>query len=116
MSLRRTGLRDEHLLFVRLGRHGNEPPEPLSAEAVYRLVHRHAREADIPERLAHPQALRSYWATSLLEAGAQIHEVSARLGHVDLRTTARYAAVTVSSADDLADALDRSHQRGRRGW
>jgi integrase len=59
---------------------------------------------------------RSYWATHLLEAGASIHEVSARLGHVDLRTTARYAAVREHSSDDLADTLDRSHQRAGRGW
>jgi len=111
-----TGLRDEHPLFVRLGRHGREQPEPLSAVAVYRLVNRDCLDAGIPDRLAHPHALRSYWATHLLEAGASIHEVSARLGHVDLRTTARYAAVREHSADELADTLDRGHQRGGRGW
>ena len=111
-----TGLRDEHHLFVRLGRHGREQPEPLSAQAVYNLVNRHCLEAGIPGRLAHPHALRSYWATRLLEAGASIHEVSARLGHVDLRTTAGYAAVREHSSDDLADTLDRSHQRAGRGW
>jgi integrase len=65
---------------VRLGRHGREEPAPLSAEAVYRLVSRSCLAAGIPERLAHPHALRSYRATHLLEAGASIHEVSARLG------------------------------------
>jgi integrase/recombinase XerD len=110
------GLRDEHPLFVRLGRDGREQPEPLLAEAVYRLVNRDCLAAGIPDRLAHPHALRSYWATHLLEGGASIHEVSARLGHVDLRTTARYAAVGEHSADDLADVLDRGHQRGGRGW
>jgi hypothetical protein len=75
-----TGLRDEHALFVRLGRHGREQPESLSPEAIYRLVNRHCLAAGIPDRLAHPHALRSYWATHLLEAGASIHEVSARLG------------------------------------
>jgi site-specific recombinase XerD len=60
-------------------------------------------------------ALRSS-ATHLLEAGAAIHEFSARLGHVDLRTTARYAAVREHSADDPADAIDRIHQRDGRGW
>jgi integrase/recombinase XerD len=111
-----SGLRDEHPLFVRLGRHGREDPEPLSAEAVYRLVNRHCLAAGVPDRLAHPHALRSYWATRLLESGAPVHAVSARLGHVDLRTTARYAAVREHSADELADATDRDHQRARRGW
>jgi integrase len=48
--------------------------------------------AGVPERLSHPHALRAYWATHCLEAGVPVHTVSARLGHVDLRTTARHAA------------------------
>ena len=44
-------------------------PLPLSAVAVHRLVRRHACAAGVPERLAHPHALRAYWATHLLEAG-----------------------------------------------
>ncbi len=70
-----------------------------------------------PERLAHPHALRAYWATHLLEAGVPVHEVSARLGHVDLRTTARYAAPRPERVDEVADVLDRRHQAARRaGW
>ena len=75
---RGVGLLDEQPLFVRLGRHGHEEPLPLSAVAVHRL--------------ARPHALRAYWATHCLEAGVPVHTVSARLGHVDLCTTARYAA------------------------
>jgi site-specific recombinase XerD len=111
---RGVALRDGDPLFVRLGRHAHEEPVPLSAEAVYRLVRRHAHAAGIPERLAHPHALRAYWATHCLEAGVPVHEVSARLGHVDLRTTARYAAVRPERVDDIADVLDRRHQHDRR--
>ena len=68
-------MRDEHPLFVRLGRHAHEDPVALSAEAVYRLVHRHCLVAGVPDRLAHPHALRSYWATHCLEAGVSVHEV-----------------------------------------
>jgi hypothetical protein len=78
-------LRDEDPLFVRIGRHAHEDPVALSAEAVYRLLRRHCLAASVPGRLAHPHALRSYWATHCLEAGVSVHEVSARLGHVDLR-------------------------------
>ena len=49
-----TGLRDEHPLVVWLGRHGHEPPAPVSAEAVYRLVRRHCVTAGVPGRLSHP--------------------------------------------------------------
>jgi integrase len=62
-------LRDKHPLFVRLGRHGREQPEPLSAEAVYRLVNRDCLALGIPARLAHPHALPSYWATHLRGPG-----------------------------------------------
>jgi site-specific recombinase XerD len=111
---RGVALRDEDALFVRLGRHAHEDPVALSAEAVYRVVSRHALAAGIPGRLAHPHALRAYWATHCLEAGVPVHEVSARLGHVDLRTTARYAATRPERVDDIADVLDRRWQAARR--
>ena len=114
---RGVALLDEQPLFVRLGRHGDEDPLPLSAVAVHRLVRRHSLVAGVPERLAHPHALRAYWATHLLEAGVPVHEVSARLGHVDLRTTARYAATRPERVDEIADVLDRHHHAARRaGW
>ena len=114
---RGVGLLDDQPLFVRLGRHGHQAPLPLSAVAVHRLVRRCCLAAGVPERLAHPHALRAYWATHLLEAGVPIHEVSARLGHVDLRTTARYAAPRPERVDEIAEVLDRRHQATRRaGW
>ena len=112
---RGVALLDEHPLFVRLGRHAHERPLPLSAVAVHRIVRRHCVAAGVPERLAHPHAFRAYWATRCLEAGVPVHEVSARLGHVDLRTTARYAAPRPERVDDVADVLDRRHQAARRG-
>jgi integrase len=114
---RGVGLLDEQPLFVRLGRHGDQDPVPLSAVAVHRLVRRSCLGAGVPERLAHPHALRAYWATRCLEAGVPVHEVSARLGHVDLRTTARYAAPRPERVDEIAEVLDRCHQAARRaGW
>ncbi|MGO9901254.1 MAG: tyrosine-type recombinase/integrase [Solirubrobacteraceae bacterium] len=107
-------LRDEHPLFVRIGRHAHEDPVALSAEAVYRIVRRSCIAAGVPDRLAHPHALRAYWATHCLEAGVAVHELSARLGHVDLRTTARYAATRAERIDDIAEVLDRAHQQARR--
>jgi integrase/recombinase XerD len=109
------GLRDEDALFVRLGRHrGATAPEPLSAQAVHKLVRRYGLEAGITERLCHPHALRAYWATTLLEDGVPVHVVSARLGHADLRTTGRYAADRLDAVGDVADVLDRRHQATRR--
>jgi integrase len=58
---RGVALLDEQPLFVRLGRHGHEQPVPLSAVGVHRLVRRSCAAAGVPERLAHPHALRAYW-------------------------------------------------------
>jgi site-specific recombinase XerD len=114
---RGVGLLDDQPLFVRLGRHGDQEPLPLAAVAVHRLVRRCCMAAGVPERLAHPHALRAYWATHLLEAGVPVHEVFARLGHVDLRTTACYAAPRPERVVEVAEVLDRRHQAARRaGW
>jgi integrase len=111
---RGVALLDQQPLFVRLDRYGHEETVPLSAVGVHRLVRRSCKAAGVPERLAHPHALRAYWATHCLEAGVPVHTVSARLGHVDLRTTARYAAPRPEQIDEIADVLDRRHQAARR--
>jgi integrase len=77
-------------------------------------VRRSCVTAGAPGRLAQPHALRASWATHCLEAGVSVHEVSARLGHVDLRTTARYAATRPERTDEIADVLDRRNQVARR--
>jgi len=108
-------LRDEHPVFVRLGRHpGQEQPMPLSAQLVHKLVNRTGTAAGIPERLCHPHALRSYWATSLLESGVPVHVVQDGLGHADLRTTGRYAVVRQEHTEERVDVLDRRHQAAAR--
>ena len=111
---RGAGLRDEQSIFVRLGIHGRDAGEPISAQSIFKLVRRDCLAAGVAERLAHPHALRAYWATRLLEAGVAVHVVRERLGHADLRTTARYAASRPEAADDVADVLDRGHQAARR--
>jgi hypothetical protein len=70
-----------------------------------------ALAAGVAQRLAHPHALRTYWATSLLEDGVPIHRVSSRLGHADLRTTSRYAADHPDHVDDVDD-VPRPPPRG----
>ena len=44
-----------------------------------------------------------------------VHEVSDRLGHVDLRTAARYAATRPERVDEIADVLHRRHQAPAAG-
>ncbi len=76
-----------------------------------RLVRRSCAAAGVPARLSHPHALRAYRARDCLEAGVPVHTVSAPLGHVDLRTTVRYAAARPEQIDDVADVLDRRSSR-----
>jgi integrase len=104
------GLRSAELRGLR----ARDLRRPLSAVGVHRLVRRSCAAAGVPERLAHPHGLRAYRATHCLEAGVPVHTVSARLGHVDLRTAARYAAPRSEHLDEIADLLDRRHQAARR--
>ncbi|MDX6573795.1 MAG: integrase/recombinase XerD, partial [Gaiellales bacterium] len=55
------GLRDQDVIFVRLARDGTRGA--ISQQALAKLLRRHAANAGVPERLAHPHALRGYYAT-----------------------------------------------------
>ncbi len=46
-------MRNADPLFVRLGRHGDAAPGPLSNKALKELVTGYSRIAGIPERLQH---------------------------------------------------------------
>jgi len=88
----------------------------LTATTSETIACRANRNSRAPEP-AGCRLLRAQWATGLLEAGAPVHEVSARLGHVDLRTTARYGAPRPERVDEIAEVLDRRHHAVRRaGW
>ena len=58
------------------------------------------RRRGLPDRLAHPRALRGYYATTLAE-GVPILKIKARLGHGVIETTARYAELTHQSSVSL---------------
>jgi integrase len=64
----------------------------------------------LPERLAHPHALRGYYATTLAGEGVPIQEIKERLGHASIETTARYLAGLTRQGEGVGDILDRYHQ------
>lgn len=84
----RAGRRDEPLFPTRTGRR-------LSADAVERLVRKHAVTAAIrcptirPDKL-HPHMLRHSCAMSLLQAGVDTAVIALWLGHADIRSTNVY--------------------------
>jgi site-specific recombinase XerD len=112
---RRGGLRDDDVLFVSLARARETSTRALSQQGLAKLVRRYAADAGLPERLAHPHALRGYYATTLAGERVPIQEIKARLGHASIETTARYLAEFGDGAVGVGDVLDRHHQAHRRG-
>jgi len=111
-------LSDHDLLFVPLangGRGSDRADRNLSDTALAKLVARHARAAGIPQRLAHPHALRSYYATSLASESIPVQRIAAHLGHASIQSTSGYLADTESRVGSVGDVLDRRHQAARSG-
>jgi len=107
------GLRDQDVIFVRLARDGTRGA--ISQQSLAKLLRRYAIHAGVPERLAHPHALRGFYATALANEGVAIQEIKARLGHASIQTTARYLAELGDHAPRVGDILDRHHEAQRRG-
>jgi len=108
------GLREDDVLFVSLARASNSVPGAISQQGLAKLVRRHATVAGVPDRLAHPHALRGYYATTLSGERVPIQEIRARLGHALIETTARYLAELTGQSEGVGDVLDRHHRAQRR--
>ena len=108
------GLRDDDILFVSLARARNDAPGAISQQGLAKLVRRYAAVGGLPGRLAHPHALRGYYATTLAGERVPIQEIKARLGHASIETTARYLAELTDPGAGVGDVLDRHHQEQGR--
>lgn len=74
-----------------------------------RIVGRWTEEAGVKKRVA-CHSFRHAVATHLLKGGADIRHIQVLLGHASLDTTQRYTRVEIQ---DLKDAVERAHPRGR---
>ncbi|MCA9630341.1 MAG: tyrosine recombinase [Myxococcales bacterium] len=81
---------------------------PLTRQAFWKIVRRHALSAGLSQRV-HPHQLRHSFATHLLRGGADLRSVQTLLGHADVSTTEVYTQVT---GDHVREAHRRSHPRG----
>jgi site-specific recombinase XerD len=108
------GLRDDDVIFVSLSRARESRPGAISQQGLAKLVRRYGAVAGVPDRLAHPHALRGYYATTLAVEGVPIQEIKARLGHASIETTARYLAELGDGDGTVGDVLDRHHDVQRR--
>ena len=109
---RGSALADDTVLFPALAG-PDAGKEPLSQQALAKLLSRYGRRAGIPARLAHPHALRAYYATTLSAQGMLIQGIKEKLGHASIETTARYLAKP-GDAETAGEAIDRHHQDQNR--
>jgi integrase/recombinase XerD len=78
----------KHWLFP-----GDEPNQPISA-ATLQLACRHACQLCRFSKPVTPHSLRHAFAVHLLESGTDVRTIQLLLGHLSLKTTARYYAQT----------------------
>ena len=78
---------------------------PMSRQAFWLLVKRHALRAGIPAARLSPHVLRHAFATHLLNHGADLRVVQLLLGHADITTTTIYTHV----ARERLKALHAQH-------
>jgi integrase/recombinase XerD len=84
---------------------GAKPGCPIARETVFETCRKAARLAGITKPV-HPHSLRHAFATHLLDDGVSLLVIQALLGHINLRTTARYLHVSDTAVRSTKSPLE----------
>ena len=84
---------------------GEAPGQPITMRTVQRAFHEAVVRAGLPGRIT-PHTLRHSFATHLLEMGVDIRVIQQLLGHRNLNSTARYAAVATNIIRQIQSPLE----------
>ena len=96
--------KSSHWLFPGTSAHAAD--FPISVKTVYHACQHAARRAGLQQKKVHPHSLRHYFATHLLEAGADLRTIQLLLGHRNLEETAIYLHLSQRHIGATASPLD----------
>jgi integrase/recombinase XerD len=93
---------------------GQAPGSTASQRSVRKVLDKAVVRAKLKKRVT-PHVLRHTFATHLLEGGADIRVIQVLLGHMSIRTTARYTQVSAAHVGRTQSPLDAlGTKKGRR--
>lgn len=82
-----------------------DPSKPISIRQAQKIIQKTALKAGIKKRIF-CHALRSSFATHLLENGVDIRMIQVLLGHSSIATTERYTKVSTAQLKKIKSPLD----------
>ncbi|CAH0118636.1 MULTISPECIES: site-specific tyrosine recombinase XerD [unclassified Paenibacillus] len=95
------GRSGERALFI------NQLGTRLTRQGFWKIIKKHAREADIVHDIT-PHTLRHSFAVHLLAGGADLRSVQEMLGHADISTTQIYTQMAKKS---MKEVYEQAHPR-----